>query len=150
MEEGTPRRAVALHGLGGPCVRRSLGFGGPSAVARCSRTDPQRTSASFLGVLITKLVGAVARQEFGGNVTDPLAGAHVVPVARSLARVTRCGFLCPMPGLRAMWLPKRAEAPASAGVRLSACQLEFLEAAVWKGHEGPMRGQARRFRSCPR
>lgn len=55
-----PRRCRHCTGLGGPCVRRSLGFGGPSTVIRCSRIDPQRTSMSFLGVLITKLVEVVA------------------------------------------------------------------------------------------
>lgn len=36
-----------------------------------------------------------------------------MPVARSFARFTRCGFLRLMPDLRSMWLPKRTEAPAS-------------------------------------
>lgn len=88
-------------------------MGGPPTVTGCSCVDPQRTSTSFPGVLITEPTEAVAHQEFGGNVADPLAGAHVAPVAWSSARFARCGFLCPTPEPGWTWLPQRVEAPTA-------------------------------------
>lgn len=115
-------------------------MGGPPTVTGCSCVDPQRTSTSFPGVLITELAKAVAHQEFGGNVADPLAGAHVAPVAWSSARFARCGFLCPTPEPGWTRLPQRVEAPASVCICLSARQPGVSEEAVQKCPGGPMRG----------